>query len=223
VRPSLRRPPRGRGRPPRAPRRPCSSLLGRRCRFPRCVSPRRRCRAPCGAGSATRSGPGRSSAASAGAAQLVAGQRSREVGPPKHHRARRGRGSCMTARPVVDLPHPDSPTSPRVSPSARSKLMSDTAWTLRPPLMRGTRPPGSRPAAARRRRRAGVRFRYRPSAHLLLLRRAARPGRGAPAASVRASASRPAGCRPGRSRVLVVPSSATASSRGGSSMHLLWA
>ena len=37
------------------------------------------------------------------------------------------------ARPVVDLPQPDSPTRPSVSPSSTSKLTSDTAWTLRPP------------------------------------------------------------------------------------------
>src|SRR5215468_10679147 len=44
-------------------------------------------------------------------------------------------------RPVVDLPHPDSPTSPRVSPSMMSKDTSSTAWTRatsrekRPPRM----------------------------------------------------------------------------------------
>ena len=43
-----------------------------------------------------------------------------------------GRGSCMIALPVVDLPQPDSPTSPRVSPLCRSKLTLDTADTLRP-------------------------------------------------------------------------------------------
>ena len=41
--------------------------------------------------------------------------------------------SCMTARPVVDLPQPDSPTRPRVSPSRTSKLMPETAWTFCPP------------------------------------------------------------------------------------------
>ena len=45
-----------------------------------------------------------------------------------------GRGSCTRARPVVDLPQPDSPTSPRVSPRATSKLTSDTACN-RPPLV----------------------------------------------------------------------------------------
>ena len=42
------------------------------------------------------------------------------------------RGNCMIALPVVDLPQPDSPTSPRVSPSFTSRLTSDTACTLQP-------------------------------------------------------------------------------------------
>ena len=37
----------------------------------------------------------------------------------------------MIARPVVLLPHPDSPTSPRVSPRRTSRLMPDTALTTR--------------------------------------------------------------------------------------------
>ena len=61
-----------------------------------------------------------------------------------------GGGSCMMARPVVDLPQPDSPTRPRVSPGSTSKLMPDTAWTFSPVRRRGTRRPGSRPAAAPR-------------------------------------------------------------------------
>ena len=43
-----------------------------------------------------------------------------------------GRGSCMIARPVVDLPQPDSPTRPRVSPFITSKLMPETAFTFSP-------------------------------------------------------------------------------------------
>ena len=35
----------------------------------------------------------------------------------------------MIVRPVVDLPQPDSPTSPTVSPRRMSKLMSSTART----------------------------------------------------------------------------------------------
>src|SRR5690242_6139481 len=38
----------------------------------------------------------------------------------------------MSARPVVDLPQPDSPTSPSVSPSRTSMLTSVTALTLSP-------------------------------------------------------------------------------------------
>ena len=32
-------------------------------------------------------------------------------------------------RPSVDLPHPDSPTRPIVSPSATENVTSSTAWT----------------------------------------------------------------------------------------------
>ena len=42
-----------------------------------------------------------------------------------------GGGSWTKARAVVDLPQPDSPTMPRVSPFRRSKETSDTAWTTR--------------------------------------------------------------------------------------------
>jgi hypothetical protein len=44
-------------------------------------------------------------------------------------------------RPVVDLPQPDSPTSPSVSPALISNEMPSTAWTRatsrekRPPLI----------------------------------------------------------------------------------------
>ena len=43
-----------------------------------------------------------------------------------------GAGSWMSALPVVDLPQPDSPTRPSVSPGSTSKLMPDTAWTFSP-------------------------------------------------------------------------------------------
>src|SRR5216683_5170522 len=37
--------------------------------------------------------------------------------------------SCRIARPVVDLPHPDSPTRPSVSPFSTKKSMPSTART----------------------------------------------------------------------------------------------
>ena len=52
--------------------------------------------------------------------------------PSKRTEPAVGLGSCMMARPVVDFPQPDSPTTPRVSPSITSMLKSLTAWTLRP-------------------------------------------------------------------------------------------
>src|SRR5258708_27814588 len=44
-----------------------------------------------------------------------------------------------TQRPVVDLPQPDSPTSPRVSPRSMWKSIPSTAWTL--PAWRPNKPP----------------------------------------------------------------------------------
>ena len=52
--------------------------------------------------------------------------------PPRFTEPRVGLITWATARPVVDLPHPDSPTSPRVSPSNRSKETPETAWTVWP-------------------------------------------------------------------------------------------
>ncbi len=40
-----------------------------------------------------------------------------------------GRSSCRMQRPVVVLPQPDSPTSPKVSPFLMAKLTSSTALT----------------------------------------------------------------------------------------------
>ena len=39
------------------------------------------------------------------------------------------RNSCSSALPVVVLPHPDSPTSAKVRPAARSNEMPSTALT----------------------------------------------------------------------------------------------
>ena len=52
--------------------------------------------------------------------------------PRTRTRPRFGRGNCMIALPVVDLPQPDSPTSPSVSPSFTSRLTPDTACTCSP-------------------------------------------------------------------------------------------
>ena len=40
-----------------------------------------------------------------------------------------GRYSCRIARPVVDLPQPDSPTRPSVSPSRTKNEIPSTAFT----------------------------------------------------------------------------------------------
>ncbi len=44
----------------------------------------------------------------------------------------------MMARPVVDFPQPDSPTSPSVSPSSMAKLTPATACTVACPLVKET-------------------------------------------------------------------------------------
>ena len=49
----------------------------------------------------------------------------------KYFRGGKGR---EVVRAVVDLPQPDSPTTPRVSPFITVKLISSTAWTTSRPL-----------------------------------------------------------------------------------------
>src|SRR5947209_1488560 len=44
-----------------------------------------------------------------------------------------GSTSRTTDRPVLDLPHPDSPTNPSVSPAEIEKLTPDTACTVDAP------------------------------------------------------------------------------------------
>lgn len=39
----------------------------------------------------------------------------------------------ITARPVMDLPDPVSPTIPRVSPRSSARSTPETGWTIRPP------------------------------------------------------------------------------------------
>ena len=151
VRPALGGTRRGRCRPPRARSSTFVALLGVGAALP---DPQRLgddVARPCGAGSATRSGPGRSSAC----AVRDLAQRPRPSSvvsslPSKMHRARRsGGGSCMIARPVVDLPQPDSPTRPSVSPAqhveADARHRVDLAARCGRP---GTRRRGPRRAAA---------------------------------------------------------------------------
>ena len=62
--------------------------------------------------------------------------------PANHNSPELGSISRRMQRPVVDLPQPDSPTTPSVSPFSTSKLTWSTAWTL--PTSRPRRPPFSR-------------------------------------------------------------------------------
>src|SRR6266571_9222546 len=49
-----------------------------------------------------------------------------------------GSRSRITARPMVDFPQPDSPTSPTVSPALTSRSRPSTAWTY--PVVRWRTP-----------------------------------------------------------------------------------
>src|SRR5215211_7131211 len=93
-----------------------------------------------------------------------------------------GLGSWIMARAVVDLPQPDSPTRPSVSPSRMSRLTSETALTFSP-----ERPTGNsttRCSACSRAPSAGRRCAVPLPAMSADLRRARvrRRGRGAVAA-----------------------------------------
>jgi len=50
-----------------------------------------------------------------------------------------GFSTWTRARPVVDLPHPDSPTRPSVSPSPNVKLTPATACTVLAPRLKETK------------------------------------------------------------------------------------
>ena len=47
-----------------------------------------------------------------------------------------GSWSRMSSRPSVDLPQPDSPTMPSVSPRRTARETPSTAWTTSPPEAR---------------------------------------------------------------------------------------
>src|SRR5579883_1121750 len=61
-----------------------------------------------------------------------------------------GASISVTIRARVDLPQPDSPTTPKVSPSARSKEMLSTARSKALPLRRSAPPSARAPSPPRR-------------------------------------------------------------------------
>src|SRR2546423_14326399 len=65
-------------------------------------------------------------------------------GPPPSNRTSPAVGSIKRRmqRPVVDLPQPDSPTSPKVSPRRILKLTSSTALTVSLPAPNNPPPAG---------------------------------------------------------------------------------
>ena len=187
------RAPRGRARPAPSARAPARSRLG--ARRPWFIGPRRSRRRPSGAGRARGRGPGRRSARAGAAARSGAARE-----PPSRRRSRQisprvGSISRAMQRATVDLPEPDSPTMPSVSPR---RISSMTPLDRRAPRGRGR---ASRraivlasPAAQRRRpaaaasRARGVQARHRGDQHprVVVRRRAS-----APRAAVPASTSRP--------------------------------
>ena len=88
---------------------------------------KRSCRRAC-AGSTTRTDPGRPSASRAAAAAGASAETLDRL-PSKMISPSVGSSSRTSVRPSVDLPQPDSPTSPSVSPSRTAKLTSSTACT----------------------------------------------------------------------------------------------
>ena len=72
-------------------------------------------------------------------ARNAAGSSADTLRPSNHTSPAVGSISRRMQRPVVDLPEPDSPTSPSVSPGAMSKLTLSTACTTL--ALRPSRPP----------------------------------------------------------------------------------
>ena len=124
---------RGRSRPPRAPRRPWSSRSLFGADLPDVEAARRTMSRIRRRGLSDEIGSwkiiwSRGAACAAAPRRAAWSGRRRRSGPIP----RRSAGAAITARPVVDLPHPDSPTSPSVSPGATSRLTSETACTRSP-------------------------------------------------------------------------------------------
>jgi hypothetical protein len=76
--------------------------------------------------------------------------------PPKRTRPEVGGGSWTMALPVVDLPQPDSPTRPRVSPRRMSSETPDTACTVWRPAGKLTTRSSTRSSVSRGARRWAV-------------------------------------------------------------------
>ena len=114
-------------------RRAPSATRGRGCR-----GPRRSGRRPSCAGRATRPSPGRRSACACASASCASARarRGRRRRTRSRRRWARGAGGCV--RPRVDLPQPDSPTRPTVSPRRTSRSTPSTAWSW--PVVRRRKP-----------------------------------------------------------------------------------
>ena len=92
--------------------------------------------------------PGRSSASRAAVPDLAAREPS-DIRPSKRPARSSARRAAGAARPSVDLPQPDSPTSPRVSPRRRRERRRRRRWAAPPGRCGSRRATGSASRARR--------------------------------------------------------------------------
>ena len=85
------------------------------------------------------------------AARIALASRPVRSRPSNHTGTAVGGGSCITARASDVLPHPDSPTTPSVSPRSTSRLIPATALTMSPVRPIGNSTTTSSTRGARRR------------------------------------------------------------------------
>ena len=132
------------------------ALLARDARARGPAAPRSRSRPPSCAARAIRTGPGTRPAAAAASGRMPARSSGIRLRSSKRTMPEAG-WSRRIARPSVDLPEPDSPTTPTVSPARTERLTPSTArstWLVRP-----NRPAlelEGRPRCCARRARAGA-------------------------------------------------------------------
>ena len=152
-------------------------------------------------------GPGRSSAARGGTAAARAGESVVMSSPSKRTVPLVGSSSRTSSRPSVDLPQPDSPTSPSVSPRRTSSETPSTACTTC--ATRSLDGTSRAPESARRARAASS----SAGAHAVALDDGVSPCSAPRAAGSRWQASRTAAAR--RARRVAATSSSRASNAYG--------
>ena len=117
------------GPPTRASRRRAGAAR-RGSRRPARRAARRRCAPPSGAGRASRTGPGTPSGYRAGPGAVPRRGSAFRSRPSSARVPEVGRSSAITSRASVDLPEPDSPTTPRLRPASIVRLTPLSACTF---------------------------------------------------------------------------------------------